>query len=300
MGGIVRFLPFLIMPKARKRCSHMLFGRRKPGFSKEVELKPEDISGEFSDLNDPARQDANPKTEKKEMGDRAQAIIDGTAVSTAAQKAEAATVDLFDYMDSLPEVADPFTPSEEPMIEDPNEEKETDVQMSQGEMLAEYIRERTRAVQLTPKKPLAEEEPELEEILAQMHELESCRDIRSVKGQKDEYFYSDEIMANNYAMMAMLVYEKDIPHTIAQIVRHNCKIYPAPTPKDYFMRHPFYYTIPQIDHAIRMIGKNEAYRDIKTLETWNKQTYLYSEETMSYKYAYALADDAETSEGDRR
>ena len=45
----------------------MLFGRRKPGFAKEVELRPEDISDEFSDRNDPARQDQNPKFEKKEM-----------------------------------------------------------------------------------------------------------------------------------------------------------------------------------------------------------------------------------------
>lgn len=279
----------------------MLFGRRKPGFSKEVELRPEDISNEFSDLNDPARQDANPKSEKKEMGDRAQAVIDGTAVSAAAQTDEGAQkVDLFDYIDSLPEVEDPFTPSEDPMIEDPNEEKETDVQLSQGEMLAEYIRERTRAVQLTPKKPLAEEEPNLDAMIEEMRGLESCKDIRSVKGQKDEYFYSDEIMANNYAMIAMLVYEKDLPHTIAQIVRHNCKIYPSPTPKQYFTRHPFYYTYPQIDHALRMIGQNEAYKDIKTFKTWNDQTYLYSEDVMSYKYAKALADDAETSEGDRR
>ena len=60
-----------------------LFGRRKPGFAKEVVLKPEDISGEFSDRNDPARQDANPKDEKVDMAARAQAVIDGTAVSAA-------------------------------------------------------------------------------------------------------------------------------------------------------------------------------------------------------------------------
>lgn len=280
----------------------MLFGRRKPGFAKEVELKPEEISGEFSDLNDPARQDANPKTEKKEMGDRAQAVIDGTAASAAAQTGEnAQKVDIFDYMDSLPEVEDPFTPSENPMIEDPNAEKDPgeEPERPQGEVLAEYIRERTRAVQLTPRKPLAEEEPELDKILEEMQGLESCKDIRSVKGQKDEYFYSDEIMANNYAMMTMLVYEKDIPHTIAQIVRHNCKIYPSPTPKEYFTRHPFSYTYPQIDHALHMIEKSEAYKDIKTLETWTKEIYLYSEDIMSYKYAYALADDAVTGEGDR-
>ena len=150
----------------------MLFGRRKPGFAKEVELKPEEITDEFSDRNDPARQDANPKIEKKEMGDRAQAVIDGTAVSMAARSDESThKVDIFDYMDSLPEVEDPFEPSENPIIEDPNEEKETDEQLSQEEMLAEYIRERTRAVQLTPKKPLAEEEPNLDVMLENMRSL---------------------------------------------------------------------------------------------------------------------------------
>ena len=43
-----------------------LFGRRKPGFSKEVELKPEEIPGEFSDALDPAvnKDLDNPKAEK--------------------------------------------------------------------------------------------------------------------------------------------------------------------------------------------------------------------------------------------
>lgn len=282
-----------------------LFGRRKPGFSKEVELKPEDISGEFSDRNDPARQDANPKDEKVDMAARAQAVIDGTAKSAAAAAAPAAdlaeqaakegrTVDLFEYMDSLPDVEDPFPPSE------PEPEPEPMPEKKPGEMLADYIRERTRCVQLTPRKPLEEEEPLLEEMLEEMRSLESCQDIRSVVGQKDEYFYSDEIMANNYAMIAMLVYEKDLPRTIAQMVRFNCKTYPAPTPVDYFKRNPFSYTKPQLDHALRMIEKNEAYQDIKVVEAFNGAPYLYAEGIMSRKYAKALADDSETSEGDRR
>ena len=88
----------------------MLFGRRKPGFAKEVELRPEDIVGEFSDLNDPARQDLNPKVEKGDMAAQAQAVIDGAAKPDE-------KVDLFEYMDSLPDEPDPFTPSENPMIE---------------------------------------------------------------------------------------------------------------------------------------------------------------------------------------
>ena len=88
-----------------------LFGRRKPGFSKEVELRPEEITDEFSDRNDPAMQlDGNPKLEKAEYAARAQAVMDGLTAAEAenapdmAQQAAAdgKTVDLFDYMDSLP------------------------------------------------------------------------------------------------------------------------------------------------------------------------------------------------------
>ena len=61
-----------------------LFGRRKPGFSKEVELRPEDITDEFSDRNDPAMsRNSNPKEEKAEMAARAQAVMDGAAAPCA-------------------------------------------------------------------------------------------------------------------------------------------------------------------------------------------------------------------------
>lgn len=130
----------------------MLFGRRKPGFAKEVELRPEDISDEFSDRNDPARQDQNPKFEKKEMAAAAQAVVDGTA-KKAVEPNKNAPVDVFDYMDSLPEVADPFEPSENPIIEDPNAGPDY-TQLKEGEILANFIRERTMGTNLTPRKEL--------------------------------------------------------------------------------------------------------------------------------------------------
>lgn len=276
----------------------MLFGRRKPGFAKEVELKPEDISNEFSDRNDPARQDQNPKFEKVGMAAAANAVIEGTA-QAAAEPSKDAPVDVFEYMDSLPDVADPFEPSEDPMIEDPTLGPDY-TQLKEGEILANYIRERTQGVNLTPRKELEAEDPTISDAIEEMLSLESCQDIRIVKGQKDEYFYSFSYMAKNYAMIAMLVYEKDIPHTIAHMVRFNCKTYPAPSPVEYFTRHPFSYTKPQLDHAIRMIQQNEAYKDVKVLTTWNGRQYLYSEDVMTKKYAQVLADDAETTEADRR
>jgi len=285
-----------------------LFGRRKPGFSKEVELKPEDITDSFSDKNDPAMvRNSNPKEEKAELAARAQAVMDGAAApakeSAAAHEeaadlaqqaaAEGKTVDLFDYMDSLPEVNDPFPPSEPDPVPPPEPERKP------AEMLAEYIRERTRAEQLTAKKALAAEEEHLDEMLEELHGLESCQDIVSVQGKKDEYFYSNELMANNYAMIAMLVLEKDLPRTIAHMVRFNCKTYPSPTPLYYFMRSPYNYTKTQLDQALRMIQKDPETADIQTVTTYNDVLYMYSDKIMSRKYAAALADNGEVGEGDR-
>lgn len=278
-----------------------LFGRRKPGFSKEVELRPEDITDEFSDRNDPAIQrDDNPKQEKAEYAARAQAVMDGTAVAGAASAPETTqqdnhegkTVDLFDYMDSLPEVEDPFPPSE------PEPEPEPQPERKPGELLADYIRDRSGAARLTPRKALEEEEPQLEEMLAEIHSLESCADIKSVQGSKDEYFYSDEIMANNYAMIAMLVLEKNIARTVAHMVRFNCKTYPSPTPLYHFMRSPYNYTRPQLEQALRVLRSDKDTQDIKTVEAFNGVLYMYSTQIMTERYAKALADGNETEEGD--
>ncbi len=277
----------------------MLFGRRKPGFAKEVELKPEDISGEFSDRNDPAMQrDSNPKFEKAEMAARAEAVMHGETPAAAPEATEPAgdeKVDLFDYMESLPEVEDIFAGTES--AEEPAE-AETQPEKKPEEVLAEYIRARSAQAVLTAKGDLAREEENLEEILKAMTENENCKDIRSVEGSKDLYYYSDGNMANNYAMIAMLVLEKDIPTTIVRMVRFNCKTYPAPTPVYYFMRSPYNMTKEQIDAAIQEIRQNPEWEDIQTTVAFNDVLYLYSLKEMSTKYAHALADGQEAGEAD--
>ena len=65
-----------------------LFGRRKPGFSKEVELKPSEIPGEFSDALDPAvnKELDNPKLEKREMQQQAAQALGETPPVAPAEK----------------------------------------------------------------------------------------------------------------------------------------------------------------------------------------------------------------------
>ena len=135
-------------------------------------------------------------------------------------------------------------------------------------------------------------------MLAEIHSLESCADIKSVQGSKDEYFYSDEIMANNYAMIAMLVLEKNLARTVAHMVRFNCKTYPSPTPLYHFMRSPYNYTKTQLEQALRVLKADKDTQDIRTVESFNGVLYMYSTDIMSERYAKALADGNETEEGD--
>ena len=100
------------------------------------------------------------------MAAQAEAVLSGAsqAAEPPADLAQAAaargeTVDLFEYLDSLPEVEDPFPPSE------PDPEPAPEPERKPAEMLAEYIRERTKSAVLTPRKALAQEEPHLDEML---------------------------------------------------------------------------------------------------------------------------------------
>lgn len=261
-----------------------LFGRRKPGFSKEVELKPDEIPGEFSDALDPAVNRAldNPKIEKAVMAARAAEV-------TGEEK-----TDLMTYLESLPEVEDPFPPSEP----DPEPAEGEMVEMPEHVVLACFIRERSQQAMVTPRKFLEEDAENLEELLTAMFAEESCKDICTVKGQKDEYYYSEENMAHNYAKVAVLVEEKDMLRTIAEMVRFNCKAFPTPTPLYYFRNHPYSMTKVQVEQAVRRMKTTPEYADIQELTAKNGEPYLFSEPMMSRKYAQALANSAEAREAD--
>ena len=260
-----------------------LFGRRKPGFSKEVMLKPSEIPDHFSDALDPAvnKELDNPKLEKKELQAAAAAV-------TGEEKP-----DMIDFMQSLPEVEDPFPPSE-PEPEAPPEPEKTKAQL-----LADFIRERAQGGLITPKALIAKDEPEIDALLAELAADETCKDIRTVEGQQDIYYYSDEVMANNYAKIAMLTIEKDDARTVAEMVRFNCKAFPTPTPVYYFARQPFFLDRERMKAVVAGMKEQEAYRDIReVIADVNGEPYLYSIDLMSEKYARALANGAESREAD--
>ena len=264
-----------------------LFGRRKPGFSKEVELKPDEIPAEFSDALDPAmnRSAVPPEPEKQEPP---------SAAEHAPETPETPEKpDLFDYLQSLPDVEDPFPPS------GPESEAPPEPERTKAQLLADFIRERCRSALITPRMLIARDEEDVEALLDEMFRDETCGDIRSVQGQKDLYFYSDELMANNYAKIAMLTLEKDDARTVAEMVRFNCRAFPTPTPVYYFARQPFFLDREKMKSVIAQMKENPAYQDIRECAAAiNGEPYLYSADLMSEKYAKALANGAESREAD--
>lgn len=198
-------------------------------------------------------------------------------------------VDLLDYLEELQDEDNEPNSFEE-------QEEIIEEEITESQLLANFIRERTKAAYLTVKSSLEKEGQDLEELLKSIAEDETCSDIKSISGDKNIYYYSDEYMSDNYANIATLVEEKDIPKTISELVRWNGKTYPCATPLYYFKNAPYYYTDAQIERALDRIKQEETYSDICELKTGNNVRYLYSTIHMSEKYARALAEGVEYGE----
>lgn len=193
--------------------------------------------------------------------------------------------DLLDFMESLPEADDPEFGDVE-MPEEMNDVPE----LTKAQHLAEYIRLRTKGIQLTSESQLNAEVEDFARLREEWKTDESCRDIACVEGNQDIYFYSSGHMSDNYAMIAALVEEKDLAQTIARMVRFNCRTYPVPTPYSYFERTPYSSTRAQIDRAVAVLERKEDCGDIKTIANNLGELFFFSTEHMSERYAKALAN----------
>ena len=235
----------------------MLFGRKKPGFT---DNNKDDKLKEKENIEE-VSEEKIPEEEK---------------------------VDFLDYLDELNEDDELANLSVESV-------EEVDERTS-AELLASFVRDRSGGSHLTSKSSLKEEDENLDDLLEELKEHEDCKDIVSIKGDKDTYFYSSKNMSDNYAMIALFVEEKNLPKTIAEMVRWNGKTYPCPTPIYYFTRTPYNYTEEQIENAVEAVKTQEDYNDIGELVTGNDVRYLYSTIHMSEKYARALAEGVEYGE----
>ena len=246
-----------------------LFGRKKPGF---VQFEPES----------PAEESAAVPTEQSA----------GTVSDTSEEKAP----ELFELLESLPDVEDPYADTEaarEQAEAEAEQAAQPEEPPTDSQILAGYIRERSAGAALTPYAAMAAEIEQTDELLAGMQGDPKCADIVFVQGAKDKYYYSNANMTDNYAMIISLVEEKDYPYTIARMVRWNCVTYPAVTPLSYFEKHPYYMTRPQIDRALDVIFREEQYSDIHKIINNDNVEFLYSSNHMTDKYARGLAHHEE-------
>ncbi|WP_019849745.1 hypothetical protein [Desulfitobacterium sp. PCE1] len=233
-----------------------MFRRRKPGFAVEIN--------------------------KKEFGNESNEINADRAEEELRMK-----IDLMDLLD------------EEDLVDAESQDMEEQGEQVGGSkyiLLADFIRERSIGSMLTSQKSLVEEDETVEETIEKMGGEEDTQDIVSIKGNEDVYYYSNQYMSDNYAMIAMLVEEKDLSKTIVEMVRWNCKTYPCPTPIYYFGKTPYSYNDEEIEIALNKLREDERYKDIKELLTGNNIRYFYSTLHMSEKYARALAESTEQGE----
>lgn len=206
----------------------------------------------------------------------------------------AAKPNLLDYLESLPEVEDPFEPS----APSPAPEEKTALLQ-----LADRIRMCSARGCLLSRSELASGDETAAAHLAELDEARRAEggenpfsDIRTEQGAKDLYYYSTPTMAVNYAHMAMLALEKDYCRTIADTVRWHCKVGPSCTWVRYFTFAPYNLTMVQIDRTLKMMKQKEAYADIQETASFNGKRYLYSSNLLTAKYAKALADFSEEGE----
>ncbi len=233
----------------------MLFGRRKPGFIK-VEKDDDGILEEVSDKDLEVTLDSN--------------------------EADEAKPELTDFIASLPDVEDPFEGIEMP-------EEEVEVELTKAQELAQFIRARSAGGEITKYLDLKNEIEDLDILLEEVKEDETCSDITYRQGEKDKYYYSQSNMSDNYSMIISLVEDKDLVSTIVKMVRFNAETYPSPTPLEYFERHPYFANQPQIERACDMIALNDEYSDIQRFTNNVNEDYLFSTKFLTYKYANALA-----------
>lgn len=114
------------------------------------------------------------------------------------------------------------------------------------------------------------------------------RDIASVTGKKDTYYYDQTIMTVQYAKLDALIQDKDIMRTVAEVARSDSKLYPRVTPFSKLMNMPFWCTQDELLGVAARMKLDEAYQDIRMITASNGVRGFFSLESLSEAYAQSL------------
>jgi len=199
--------------------------------------------------------------------------------------------DLFEYLVSQPESEVEFPPftAEEKEKPAPVPEEKVEDASQQPEALAEFIRTRAKAAQITPFAMMLSNNKTVAEVLEKLSKDETFRDIVQIKGEKDSYYYSNKNMTEYFANIAVLVEEKNFTRTLAEMVRRHSKDL-ALTPIRHFLNYPYFYSKPQLDQISKDAKANPEYEDINDLEI-DGLVYFYSTQFIPHGVATSLAEE---------
>jgi hypothetical protein len=127
---------------------------------------------------------------------------------------------------------------------------------------------------------------DLESLIAEAAE----DDIKLMRGTKDTYYFSEELVTAAYALHLFRVMERDPARMVADTVRDESRIYPRPTPAYIFLGHPFNMTEAELDGVLWQISQRNDMTDIKSTTVSNGALYLYSTEHLSVLHAETMAE----------
>ena len=163
--------------------------------------------------------------------------------------------------------------------------------------VADRIRADSSHIQLTP---AAELEalypfPEAERRSAWLEETladERFRDLHRTVGPKGEvYYHSDRYVSGNYAAVMMRAKTGDALWAIAEFVRHNSRIMPAPVCVTAFRDPVFGILQAKLDGFVEELTRTPAYADVKRLvHPKTGAVYLYSDRHLDEANAFAIMD----------
>lgn len=176
--------------------------------------------------------------------------------------------------------------------------KEVKVEKSKLQLTMEHIRKHSPTGKLIKlgelsMEPLSLEEEEVIQFIDALNNNEEYSDIKVLKGTADTYYYSSKGMTESYAKIAARIEDKDIPKTIAEMVRNESKLYPMATYMRSFYGNPFHYSMEEVAEALNKIKSTEEYMDIMETKASNGVPFLYSSKYLSHDHATGLAEYVE-------
>ena len=171
--------------------------------------------------------------------------------------------------------------------------------------LYEHLRAHTIESRVTGKKQLLMHPPEgldKEELSALLALIgtedapQELKDIASLSGRKDVYYYDGSIMTKHYAELDTLLQEKDILRTIASVTRSDSAIYPRPTQFSKLQDVPFRFSRDELLGAAARMRFEPEYEDVQLIEASNGAQAFFSTKYLTRDYAQSLLEWIEVEE----